>query len=69
VRRRLAARRPLAAARRDERSRAVEACSALAGELRAGRRPADALDAAAELGSGPFAAALRTAAGRRPARR
>jgi len=55
--------RALAAARRDERSRAAEACSALAGELRAGRAPADALDAAAELGSGPFATALRTAAG------
>ena len=54
--------RARAAARRDERSRAVEACAALAGELRAGRAPADALDAAAELGGGPFAAALRTAA-------
>ena len=55
--------RTTAAARRDERSRAVEACAALAGELRAGRAPADALDAAAELGTGPFALALRTAAG------
>lgn len=55
--------RAQATARRDERARAVEACSALAGELRAGRSPADALDAAAELGTGPFAVALRTAAG------
>ena len=60
---RLRTARTLAAARREERSRAVEACSALAGELRAGRAPADALDAAAELGTGPFAAALRAAAG------
>jgi tight adherence protein B len=55
--------RPLAAARRDERARAVEACAALAGELRAGRAPADALDAAAGLATGPSAVALRTAAG------
>jgi tight adherence protein B len=55
--------RTLSAARRDERSRAVEACSGLAAELRAGRAPADALDAAAELASGPFRAALRAAAG------
>ncbi len=55
--------RRLAAARREERGRAVEACAALAGELRAGRPPADALTAAAELGAGPFAAALRAAAG------
>ncbi len=55
--------RRLAAARREERSRAVEACAALAGELRAGRPPAGALEAAAELGAGPFAAALRAAAG------
>jgi tight adherence protein B len=55
--------RALSAARRDERARAVEACAALAGELRAGRAPADTLDAAADLGTGPFAVALRTAAG------
>jgi tight adherence protein B len=55
--------RALAARRRDERARAVEACAALAGELRAGRSPADALEAAAQVASGAFAAALRAAAG------
>jgi tight adherence protein B len=60
---RLRTARALAAARREERSRAVEACSVLAGELRAGRTAADALDAAAELAAGPFATALRAASG------
>lgn len=55
-------RRRRAGARRDERRRAVEACGALAGELRAGRSPAAALAVAAELASGPSRQALRTAA-------
>ena len=55
--------RAAAAARREERARAVEACSVLAGELRAGRAPADALDAAAQLATGPSAVALQAAAG------
>ncbi len=55
--------RALAAARRDERARAVEACAALAGELRAGRAPGDALAAASSLATGPSAAALQSAAG------
>jgi tight adherence protein B len=55
--------RTAAAARREERARAVEACVALAGELRAGRSPADALAAAAELATGPCASALRAAGG------
>lgn len=49
--------------RRDERARAVEACAALAAELRAGRSPADALLAAADLATGPSRAALSAAAG------
>jgi tight adherence protein B len=49
--------------RDDERARAVEACGALASELRAGRTPADALAAAAELATGPSRAALVAAAG------
>jgi tight adherence protein B len=55
--------RAVAAARSQEQAQAVEACAALAGELRAGRGPADALAAAAELATGPFADSLRTAAG------
>jgi tight adherence protein B len=55
--------RALAAARRLERSRAVEACGTLAAELRSGRPPADALTAAAELASGPSRTALSVAAG------
>jgi tight adherence protein B len=55
--------RAVAAARRLERSRAVEACGALAGELRAGRAPADALLAAADLAVGPSRDALSAAAG------
>ena len=51
-----------AARRRVERRRAVEACAALAGELRAGRSPGDALTVAAELASGPSRDVLRRAA-------
>ena len=50
------------ATRREERRRAVEACAALAGELRAGRTPAAALGAAAEIATGPSQQALRSAA-------
>ena len=42
--------------------RAVEACGALAAELRAGRPPADALDRAASVAAGPFRDALQAAA-------
>jgi tight adherence protein B len=45
-----------------ERARAVEACSALAAELRAGRPPAAALALAADVASGPTGALLRSAA-------
>lgn len=45
-----------------ERRRAVEACAALAAELRAGRTPAQALQVAADLAGGPSASALRAAA-------
>lgn len=45
-----------------ERARAVEACGALAVELRAGRAPAQALAAAAELADGPTGSALVSAA-------
>ncbi|MCW2715985.1 MAG: hypothetical protein JWN88_3032 [Frankiales bacterium] len=55
-------RRQHAAAEREERRRAVEACGALAAELRAGRAPAHALGVAAEIASGPSRAALRAAA-------
>ena len=55
--------RARAAARRLERSRAVEACGALAAELRAGRAPAEALLAAADLAVGPFRDRLLAAAG------
>jgi tight adherence protein B len=54
--------RRAAAAREVERSRAVEACGTLAAELRAGRTPAEALDAAAELAAGPFARSLAAGA-------
>lgn len=45
-----------------ERVRAVEACATLAGELRAGRTPAEALTAAAEVASGGSRTALAAAA-------
>ena len=54
--------RTRAAAREGERTRAVEACTALAGELRAGRSPAQALTVAADLAVGPSRAALAAAA-------
>lgn len=60
--RRWRARRDVAAAVARERSRAVEACAVLAGELRAGRSPAQALDAAAELAVGSSGRSLRSAA-------
>ncbi len=60
--RRTHGRRQHAAALREERRRAVEACGALVGELRAGRTPAHALAAAAELASGPSREALCSAA-------
>lgn len=50
------------AARRAERRRAVEACGALAGELRAGRSPAAALAVAADLAGGPSREVLLGAA-------
>lgn len=52
-----------AAVRRDERRRAVQACAALAVELRAGRSAATALTVAADLASGPSRNALQDAAG------
>jgi tight adherence protein B len=55
-----ARRRSRAAA--DERRRAVEACGALAAELRAGRDPADALQAAAQAAAGTSRLALAGAA-------
>ena len=55
-------RRARTAAEEAERARAVEACTALAGELRAGRSPAQALAVAAGLAVGPSRAALTTAA-------
>jgi tight adherence protein B len=45
-----------------ERAAAIEACEALAGELRAGRPAEDALSAAAELALGPSRDTLRAAA-------
>lgn len=45
-----------------ERVRAVEACATLGGELRAGRTPAGALSAAAEVASGGSRTALAAAA-------
>lgn len=50
-----------AASGREERARAVEACLALAAELAAGRSPAEALEAAAEVAAGPAGIALRRA--------
>jgi tight adherence protein B len=50
------------AARAAQRAGAVEACGALAAELRAGRAPAAALTAAAGAAVGPLGAALRAAA-------
>ena len=47
--------------REAERHRAVEACAVLAGELRSGRVPADALAAAAAVATGPSAVALERA--------
>lgn len=55
-------RRRSVATARDERLRAVEACLAVAAELRAGRAPAEALHAAAELAVGPSRVALERAA-------
>ena len=46
----------------DERRYAVEACGALAAELRAGRVPADALEVAGSVARGPLGDALRQAA-------
>lgn len=46
-----------------ERGQAVEACAVLAGELRSGRVPADALTAAAAVATGPSAVALEAAGG------
>jgi len=51
-----------ATARRVERARAVEACAALAAELRAGRSPAQALAVAAELACGGSRESLAAAA-------
>lgn len=45
-------------ARLEERRHALEACAALAAELRAGRTPGEALDAAGALARGPSRAAL-----------
>lgn len=54
--------RARAAALAHERARAVEACAALAGELRAGRPPARALSVAAEQAAGASQTALTAAA-------
>lgn len=54
--------RQRAAARERERARAVEACAALAAELRSGRAPDQALMVAAELACGPSARSLAAAA-------
>ena len=51
-----------ARADQEERDRAVEAWGVLAGELRAGRPPPDALAAAADVAAGPCAARLLAAA-------
>lgn len=61
--RRVRRRQALAVERAAERSRAVEACAVLSAELRAGRSPADALLAAAEVATGPCRASLSSAAG------
>lgn len=59
---RLRTQRAARTARHEERTRAVEACGALAGELRAGRSAADALAAAAEVAAGPSRTSLTAAA-------
>ena len=55
-------RRALAGARERERAGAGEALAVLGAELRAGRTPADALDAAAGVAVGPCSEALGSAA-------
>ena len=55
-------RRRLARGRDEERDSAAEVLAVLAAELRAGRQPADALEAAAGVALGPLAATLGTAA-------
>lgn len=55
-------RRTLAVARERERAGAGEALAVLGAELRAGRSPADALEAAAGVSAGPCADALGSAA-------
>ena len=60
--RRAAAARVAARERRAEQAGAQEALSVLAGELRAGRSPGDALQAAATVATGPFARAVSSAA-------
>lgn len=60
--RRTVAGRRRAADRAAERRQAVEACSALASELRVGRPPAAALTVAADLARGPSRSLLRAAA-------
>jgi tight adherence protein B len=59
---RVAARRRAAAAERIERRRLLEALTVLAGDLRTGRSPADALAAAAAFASGRAGEVLRRAA-------
>lgn len=59
---RVLASRRATAARAAERTRAVEACTALAAELRAGRSAAEALHAAQAVASGATRAALAAAA-------
>jgi tight adherence protein B len=61
-RRRLPAVGAVARRHADERARAREACTALAGELRAGRSPAEALSVAAALATGPTGEALQAGA-------
>jgi tight adherence protein B len=53
--------RAAAATARAERGGAVEACAVLAAELRAGRAPGSALDAAAAVAAGPLQARLTAA--------
>jgi tight adherence protein B len=59
--RRAAHRRAACRRRERERQRAVEACAALAAELRAGRTAAEALSVAARLATGPSEVALAAA--------
>ena len=59
---RAAGRRRRAADAHRERARALDALSLLAADLRAGRTPADALAAAAEIACGESGGALRSAA-------